>query len=237
MSLTTAAEPARHHIATLQGAGWSQRTIAASAGVSDTLIRNILNGQEHCLTAVVDLICAINPETTPRTSYRGASPFVSRTGTFRRIQALLAMGWTHRHLEEITGIQTGALMAKNRPRVRLATHDTIAALYRQLATTPGPSASSRRRALARGYVSPAGWDDIDNDPEPFANEYDQAHAADVDEVVVLRILAGEVLPATRAEREQVVASWHLTGRPLADLERLGWKPERYRTSAGQGDAA
>ena len=45
-----------------------------------------------------------------------------------------------------------------------------------------------------------------------------------------RILAGDPVPATTAERRAVVTAWPTTGRPLADLARLtGWKVERYHT--------
>jgi lambda repressor-like predicted transcriptional regulator len=224
---TADAEPARLHIATLQGAGWSCRTIAAHSGLSDTMILNIVHGQERCLTAVRDRICALDPSTIPSRSYHGNTPFVSRVGTFRRIQALLVMGWPHDHLFATTGVNTRALLGKGRPRVTLDTHEAIAAVYRQLANRPGPSNRTRARALARGYASPAEWDDIDNDLAP-ADLEEPVEDDFVDEAVVERILAGDRVPATTAERYAVVARWPSTGRPLNALARLtGWKVERY----------
>ncbi|MDN4173946.1 hypothetical protein QWY28_13375 [Nocardioides sp. SOB77] len=237
---TTDATPAREHIARLQTAGWSLRSIAAHAGLSDTLILKIAGGNTRCLTAVRDRIEAIDPNTLPTTTYRGDDPLIPHTGTFRRIQALLVLGWSHRHLEDLTGIQTGALMAKARPRVRRSTHDAIANAYRQLATTPGPSATARRRALARGYASPAAWDDIDRDPNPQHGHDKRGRSkTDIDPVVVDRILSGVDTHATRAERIEVVRRWPTTGRPYADLERLtGWRVDRYLTpDHGQETAA
>lgn len=235
---TSPAEPARLHIATLQGASWSYRTIAAHTGLSDTLIINLAHGQERCLTAVRDLICALDPTTIPTRSYHGATPFVSRVGTFRRIQALLTMGWPHDHLLTTTGVNTRALLGKSRPRVSLATHDAIATAYRDLASRRGPSTRTSARALARGYATPADWDDIDTDPAP---DTDTTGADDdlVDEAVVERLLAGELVPATTAERRAIVARWPQTGRPYKDLARLtGWKVERYHPTTGQdGEAA
>ena len=61
--------------------------------------------------------------------------------------------------------------------------------------------------------------------------------ADVDEAVVLRVLAGDLVPTTAAERREIVARWHTTGRPINDLEDLtGWKPERYRSREQAGAA-
>jgi hypothetical protein len=237
---TTDATAARQHIQILRANGWSLRSIAAQARLSDTVVGKIAAGQPRCLPALADLILAIDPRQLPQHSYRGSDPLVPHTGTFRRIQALLAIGWSHSHIEAHTGIATGPLMAKARPRVRRSTHDLMAACYRDLATHPGPSAIARARAAARGYVSPAGWNDIDRDPHPDLGEPndDRPNHDQVDHVVVDRILAGDRLTTTRAEKEAVVAAWTARGRTLKDLERhTGWKTDRYTRPAPTRDTA
>ena len=52
--------------------------------------------------------------------------------------------------------------------------------------------------------------------------------SELDPVVVERLLAGDVVPTTIAEKREVVRRWSETGRSLSDLARMtGWKPERY----------
>lgn len=88
----------------------------------------------------------------------------------------------------------------------------------------GKWARSYARTVAKknGWLPPLAWDDIDRDPEPPT-----AEPVYLDEVVVDRILAGDRLDATPAERAEVVRRWLNTGRPLADLERLtGWNGAR-----------
>ena len=87
---------------------------------------------------------------------------------------------------------------------------------------------------AAANVPPLAWDDIDNDLQPQSGD-----GVDLDEVVVDRILGGERLPATPAEKVEVVRRWLATGRRLADLERLtGWngKREKDRAFAAEGAA-
>jgi hypothetical protein len=51
----------------------------------------------------------------------------------------------------------------------------------------------------------------------------------VDGLTVTRVLAGDLVPTTRAEKEVIVNAWLATGRSWSSLERLtGWKIEAYR---------
>lgn len=51
---------------------------------------------------------------------------------------------------------------------------------------------------------------------------------DIDWVAVERVLAGDPVPCTQAERIEVIQRWPATGRPLNDLQRLtGWNIFRY----------
>lgn len=139
---------------------------------------------------------------------------VPAVGAQRRIQALMAMGWTSTDI--------GALMAgkRQRPRDRAlqvlngqsgrpctwvtrATHERVDAIFEALSGRQPEMTWARQRtklhALRRGYRPPLAWDDIDNDPEPPTTE-----VVDLDEVVVERILAGDRIEATPAERVEVV---------------------------------
>ena len=86
---------------------------------------------------------------------------IDATGTRRRIQSLMALGWTS---DEI-GVATGAMSGKHiqqtsyKARVRLDTARLIATAYRQLSATPGTSSQTRGRAERAGWPPPMAWDD------------------------------------------------------------------------------
>lgn len=220
----------RLHIATLQGAGWSMRAIAAEAGTSPTTISRYMGHDAAKVTLVlVERIMSIDPEQIPsKASTQTTEPFVPRTGTVRRIQALMAIGYSHADLAA-RGIDSRNLLNQQGRWVTRTTHDNVAEKYRQLSRRPGPTDRSIREAVKRGYLGPAAWDDIDRDPEPEPEHTTDTTTSDeLDENVVERILTGDVVPATNAERREVVRRWPTTGRSLNELERLtGWKTERY----------
>lgn len=86
---------------------------------------------------------------------------IDATGTRRRIQSLMALGWTS---DEI-GVATGAMSGKHiqqtsyKARVRIDTARLIATAYRQLSATPGTSSQTRGRAERAGWPPPMAWDD------------------------------------------------------------------------------
>lgn len=156
-------------------------------------------------------------------------------GSRRRIQALAAMGYAISDLSQRLGYDRSYLsqILKGR-RVRSDTSAAIARLYDELSMTPSdhPLATrARRHAFAAGWSPPLAWDDIDHDEQP-ATTTKPTRKADVyiDETVVLRVIEGERLPCTPAERAEVIARWVAADRPLNELARLtGWQVYRYVT--------
>lgn len=236
------ATPTRTRINTLLGTGWSRRAIAnATNGViTDQGINNITAGRHDRVRDVTAAaVLAIDPFTLPVASYKGAEPWVPKYRSIRRIHALLAIGWTHRHISQACGFQTGSFINQTTAGLcLLSTHQKVATAYRDLATRPGPSEITRQRARRLGYPSPIAWDDIDMDQAPDLDApVEWVNDDEIDPVVIQRILSGDPLPATTAERCAVVAAWPSTGRPLSDLARFtGWKPERYASTRHE-DAA
>lgn len=166
---------------------------------------------------------------------------VPALGTQRRIQALVALGWTMQELDNHLGRSQGYLhnVLRN-DRVHTATAALVSGLYDRLCMVvpqgvPGVRTRQRNRARARGWAPPLAWDDIDDPTErPQLRHDGPRRRVDVDPVVVERLLAGERVPCTHAERVAVVEHYRATGRPLAELEhRFGWKPERYGQPRGQ----
>jgi hypothetical protein len=181
-----------------------------------------------------------------RLYFAGGVLTVDPTGTRRRIEALVALGWTFNELDRRLGRSTGFTSrqrvhaAAGRP-VFQSTAQAYTRLYDELSMRVPPAdffvRRSRTRALRLGWVVPLAWDDdtIDNPaarphglPGLKVNEDRTRHHDQVDEAVVLRVLAGEHLPTTRDEREEILTRHLAAGGIERELcARLGWREGRY----------
>lgn len=168
--------------------------------------------------------------------------YVDPTGTRRRIEALVCLGWSFADLGEATGHSknwTQELMRS--ARVHQDTAAAVAAIYDRLSMTLAPENGYRGRtrnlAQRRGYQPPLAWDEQSiDDPNavPYSFTKEDADDADYDEVVVDRILSGDYrLPATRTERLEVIRRWERAGAwSLNELERrTGWNINRDKGKA------
>lgn len=170
----------------------------------------------------------------------GGSLTVDPTGSIRRVQALVALGWTYGEIGARLGWTRHVvrnLIASDPTYVLRSTHIRICRAYERMCMTIPPEqtnrargyrARTRRMAAARGWLPPLAWDDIDDIDETPEMSNRQKRKYDIDPVVVQRILDGENLPASKAEKVEVTRRWVATGRPLRHLAELtGWKTERY----------
>lgn len=166
---------------------------------------------------------------------------VPRVGTQRRLQALMAIGYSHADFGRILGRSrnyTYELMAPDK-LVTERTAGLIADLYDRLCMTPptgGYASRTRKWAARQGFAPPLAWDDIDHDPAPAPAE-DRYDEQSYDEAMVLRVLNGGERPRrmTNAEAAEVVrrmVAQGLTPKQIEALTRL--KVERYYRA---GDAA
>ena len=95
-----------------------------------------------------------------------SSADVDGTGTRRRIQAMAAMGWSTSEIgARIGSPQNGVSAIAKRDRVTAETAAAVREAFAELGMTPGPSEICRARARAKGWVTGAAWDDIDNPDE------------------------------------------------------------------------
>lgn len=164
------------------------------------------------------------------------STLVDATGTKRRIQALIAMGWTLQEVSTDAGGYTKnwCHLILNQETVTSTTAAKIAAVYERLSMTvpTGPYRQrTRSRAARNGWLPPLAWDDIDTDEAPpVADE-----TKEIDPVVVERILAGDWrCKTTLAERYEVIRQW---SRPDLELERhTGWNVARLRRKMAAREA-
>lgn len=114
------------------------------------------------------------------------------TGTIRRIRALAVLGWSCTHIGKRIGIDSSVvreIARGERGTVLPRTAREIAAVFAELATSRGPVASVRTRALSKGWAPPAAWDDID-DPGATPNLGDRDDPLP-DEIAVERLLHGQ----------------------------------------------
>lgn len=167
---------------------------------------------------------------------KGITWAIPAIGAQRRIQALMRLGWTSADIAEQGGwshrnhVLRVLRGQKGKPCkwVERSTYERICEVYERLAMTPPPHAPHRARtstlAARKGWPPPLAWDDIDNDPAPNLGGHDD----DIDPVVVMRLLEGERVPATKAEKDAAMAQWVADGGSKAELCRWhGWKEGRY----------
>jgi hypothetical protein len=167
---------------------------------------------------------------------------VDARGITRRLQALHALGWTCADLAPHLGVhksRVAHLMRGRYEKVFPATAHDVRALYEQLSMTvpadsPDPHSKvhvhqrARNRAKKLGYAPPLAWDDIDTDEAPYMGGRTVRGADEVDDNVVHRVVAGEVLPTTTAERHLIVTRWVTRGGSEKSLcDRMGWRHGRY----------
>lgn len=185
------ADQVRDHVRSLMGGGMSLSSIAKFAGVSPSTLANTLarpgSGINRRTADAVLAVTGPDYDASP-----DEETFVPRVGAVRRIQALLALGWTHEHMREHCGIRTHTLMSQEGSWVTLRNHNRVRAMYERLSMTPGPSALTRARAAKAGYVPPLAWDDTSiDDPSAWADLGDE-HAELIDEIEIDRFISGDL---------------------------------------------
>ena len=177
------AQPMRDHVQQLLDAGMSFRGIALTAGWKS---RNSLASsleRDRVTVRTFERVMAISPESDMR-----RFGYVDATGSQRRLQALVAIGWTTREItRRLGGRDHGTvcdITSANKRSIRRATADKVKAIYDELWDKPGPSRISAQRAAKRGWVVPLAWDDdtID-DPAAVADLGGRADRRTRDDVV------------------------------------------------------
>ncbi|PJN00837.1 hypothetical protein CG740_23320 [Streptomyces sp. CB01201] len=168
------AEPVRQHIAALRAAGHSLPRIQKTAQVSAATIARILYDSpprnpraQRIRTEVAQRILALPIEPAPITP----TTVIDATGTRRRIQALVTIGWPYTLLGPHLGFHPRRLTELARgERVLASTARRIADAYRTVQTwdpaqhgVPLAARTMARNLAAReGWHGPLAWEDIDD---------------------------------------------------------------------------
>jgi hypothetical protein len=133
---------------------------------------------------------------------------------------------------------------RDRDRINVDLARAIRTYYRAHEFEVGTSARTATLARARGYLVPLAWDDPGTLAWPHGTPSlrpDRPRAAawsEIDHAVVERVLAGEKLPTTRAEKFEITARWKAMGRPVKPLNALqGWQHGRYDADDARHDDA
>lgn len=151
---------------------------------------------------------------------------IDATGTHRRIEALLALGWGYKAMADRLGYTREAIRQVHlHHTVYAATAKAIDGVFRDLCMTPPQPTTAHERAMVdrvrrtaerHGYVPPLAWDDIDNDDAPAQVE----ETNELDPVVVDRLLAGTPTEVPMSDRPAIVRELAAHGHSDQDIARL-----------------
>lgn len=225
------ADGAREHYQALLDAGMHRNQIARLAGIKTCQLDNLIRprkdrGDEpakRVLHTTRDRLLAL-PVPAGHEVWRYASDgaHVDGTGSARRLQALVAIGWPQAHLGARLGVTPSNM---TRPvygggQVTAGLARRVAALFDELQLTPGPSGRARLRAERNGWVAPLAWDeDTIDDPtaEPIV---DADEDVDHDPVAVDRGVEWMRLRPAFNRASQEYRDWIGRRPPLTRPERL-----------------
>lgn len=244
------AAPVLEHVQALLAAGYGQNRIADLAGVSQSVIYTLLHGRPGAgkpPTARLSghTACRILALPLPSVDQLADHTLIDGTGTRRRLQALIAVGWTHLALSRELGWTNGNFSRLlhgygGKGLVQVRTRRAVVALYDRLWNiTPPGGPDPRAIALARrhGWASPLAFDDEEID-DPNARPKGIQKSDDdraLDEIAVERAMRGYPVHLHPAERREVVARLTAMGFSAAQIgERIGKTPrsvQRLRTGA------
>lgn len=168
------AEPVRQHVRMLMSYGIGLQRVRALAGIPNGTMSKLLYGDgrrglqpsKRVRTETAEKILAV------RASLDAVAPsaLIDGTGTRRRLQALVAVGWPQIELARLTGLDKLTINEQVHALVTTAyaaTARTVRDLYDQLWNVDPASRGVARRwidqaralAAANGWVPPAAWDD------------------------------------------------------------------------------
>jgi hypothetical protein len=225
------AAPARAHIQALREAGIGVDQIARLASISSSHVRELV---PHSRTGRRP-IQQVRRDTAQRVlavaltdANRASRSHVDATGTRRRLQALLAIGWTHTALAgELCRTTTSLTRSMTSETITARTARQVSDLYERLwdkqphhATDGEQAAINAARALAaiHGWPPPMAWDDIDADPSPCSEPPEVTE--ELDEIAIERAVAGDGMRLehlTLAEQNEVVRRLTERGKSIRDI--------------------
>jgi hypothetical protein len=248
----TEAGPVREHVQALRAGGFGVERIIAVSGVGSGTVRRLLYGNrrtgaplKQIKTATAHRLLAVEPGAAI-----AAGSLCDAAGTARRLQGLIAAGWSLNRLAGHLGRDPASVRASmNRTRVRARTVIAVRDLYTRLAWSLPPQTSPAQRrevaaardlAARHGWVAPvAGDPDADHDvdvddgepadlaaaagtsgEEPASAVATLAEIADIDEVAVAEAMRGRRVHLTLSEQVEAIDRLTGQGRSLREIAAL-----------------
>ena len=232
------AAPIRDHIGQLREAGIGVDQIAKLAGTSTSHIRELAEPGQPDKPPVHK----VRPDTAKRilsiqatAANRAARSHLDARGTRRRVQALIATGWTHQQLAAQLG-RTATNLKRSLASEQVTAHtagQTID-LYARLWDSRPPHATAQERAQIdatrshareQGWLPPLAWEDIDTDPDPDPHDRHDPRRGNtdpdyLDEIAIELAVAGEGIRLDRltpAEQDEVVRRLTDRGSSIRDI--------------------
>lgn len=179
-------EPIRQHIAALAETGLTYSQIGRATGVCGDTVVNI--AKKRFSTVQVDTARRLLAMQVPARHelhhiVTAGSRCIESTGTQRRVQALVALGYTQRQILAVlcsipdssnwNESRVAMIIGKRCPTtVAGATAREVEYVYERLSGQPprSPAVKSLRRAKRHGWVSPLAWD-AETIDDPAAEPY------------------------------------------------------------------
>lgn len=236
------AEESQAHVRELMSQGMGLKRIQAASGVAQGVLWKLVYGKRQAdgSQQVSRRITRQNHDRLMAVTLDLAGGAqVDGTGTRRRLQALVAIGYSMSDLGRRLELTNPHLVVHGPGNVTKATADRVRELYDSLAMTPAHRDSSkydriavvraRKYARANGWPPPLAWDDeLIDDPthRPEVDGEDRHY----DEAVVVRRLNGDrTVPMTRADRIETVRRARNRGWTHRQIKRTTGidKVERY----------
>lgn len=229
------AGPVREHLAWLSTHGLGLRAVAAATGISLGTLTGIRWGRPQkdgwgqspsVSGKYATTILAVRPEA--HLLLPGAC--VPAVGTHRRIEALMALGWSGAELTRRAGRPHGWLgRLRKAEQITAGSARQVAELYDELWTTrPSASTQAERAMVSRtlsfaarhGFAAPLAWDDIDTDPEPPPVELSEGEDF-VDVVAIELAVSGHhQVYLTTEERHMAVTQLSKAGNSDGTIARM-----------------
>jgi len=229
----------RAHLAQLRRACIGYEQIARLSGTSATHIREIAgavarSGNRPPIRRIRRDLARRLLTIEPIPAHRAAHCQVDATSTRRRLQALVAIGWSPDTLADRLG-RTPADLRRTLACPTTVTERTarhIRDIYDQLWDTQPPRATpaqrqaaelARAHAASHGWPPSLAWDDIDTDLRPHvgpATPSSQANPDHLDEIALERAVAGDGIllgDLSPAEQTEVVHRLTQRGKSIRDI--------------------
>lgn len=245
------AEPARQHIRSLTEQGMGLKRIVAVSDISQGLLWKLMYGKKRP-DGTRTPSKRIRPDTAARILAvkldlaDGAK--VDGDGAVRRIQALIALGWSQSKIcreLDITPANFTPIVHGRRLGMTVAHDKAVRALYDRWSMKLPPEdnhrdkiAASRARRYAKtyGWLPPLAWDDdaLDNpDADAFRGEAEAAaKETEIDEAAIYRRMRGDrTVRLSKADAAELVTRCLAANWSQIEIERrTGVHPQRHTTS-------